>query len=153
MTAVKAAEVAEPVTHHATFIAAPGQLLGVPDGWVHARGAAGTVVAWTHARTLRRERVTIPSYEFGCFIGATCADGTVGKYYVSRVVNDEGFASRTRPALRLRPGCPARLEPATRVTRPSGHLQRDVPGFGVGAVSSHPADALRQYMAAMRIRS
>ncbi len=37
----------------------------------------------------------------------------------------------------------ARLEP---VTRPSGYLQRDVPGFRVRVVSSYLADLMRQYL-------
>jgi len=70
-------------------------MLGTPDGWVHARDAEGTVLAWTHARKLCRERLTIkPGYDFGYLVGATCSDGTVGKNYVSLIVNDQSFAGR-----------------------------------------------------------
>ncbi|WP_226599002.1 hypothetical protein [Streptomyces violascens] len=76
-------------------------------------------------------------------MGATCADGTVGKNYVSLVVNDEGFAERYAASLMAATGLAARLEA---VTRPSGFLQRDVPGFRVRVVSSYLADLMRQFV-------
>lgn len=140
----KVREVVDVVTDHVTFTVAPDLLLGTPDGWVHARDAEGTVLAWTHARKLSRVRLTIkPGYEFGYLIGANCADGTVGKNYVSLVVNDEEFASRFAACLTVAVGLPARLEA---VTRPSGYLRRDVPGFRVRVVSSYLADLMRQYV-------
>ncbi|GAA2519643.1 hypothetical protein GCM10010276_82130 [Streptomyces longisporus] len=78
-----------------------------------------------------------PGYEFGYMIGANCADGTVGRNYVSLVVNDEGFASRYAACLTAATGLPARPEA---VTRPSGYLQREAPGFRVRVVSSDLAD-------------
>lgn len=67
--------------------------------------------------SLCRERLTIrPGYEFGYFVGATCADGTVGRNYVSLVANEERFAARYADCLTRATGVPARLEP---VTRPS----------------------------------
>ncbi|MFE5616725.1 hypothetical protein [Streptomyces sp. NPDC056463] len=144
VTAVKDREVVEVVTEHAVFLAAPAQLLGTPDGWAHAADAVGTVVAWTPARKLCRGRLTVrPGYEFGYFVGATCSDGSVGRNYVSLVVNDEGFAARYAACLTAATGLPARLEP---ITRPSGYLKRDAPGFRVRVVSSYLADALRQYV-------
>ncbi|GGP74469.1 hypothetical protein [Streptomyces melanogenes] len=144
VSAAKAREVVDVVTDHTTFSVAPDALLGTPDGWVHARDAAGTVLAWTPARKWRRERLTIrPGRQFGYFLGATCADGTVGKNYVSLVVNDEEFAARYAAALTAATGLAARLEP---VTRPSGYLGRDLPGFRVRVVSSYLADLLRQYV-------
>ncbi|MGV9452232.1 hypothetical protein [Streptomyces sp. NPDC003635] len=137
-------EVVEVVSDHVSFTVAPDQLLGTPDGWVHARDAAGSVLAWTQARKLCRERLSVkPGYEFGYLIGANCSDGTVGKNYVSLVVNDEGFASRFAACLTAATGLPARLEA---VTRPSGYLQRDVPGYRVRVVSSYLADLMRQYV-------
>lgn len=101
----------------------------------------GTVLAWTAARKLCRERLTVtPGYEFGYLLGANCSDGTVGKNYVSLVVNDEGFAARFAACLTAATGLPARLEA---VTRPSGYLKRDVPGFRVRVVSSYLADLMR----------
>ncbi|MFE7441087.1 hypothetical protein ACFU7X_11555 [Streptomyces chartreusis] len=142
--AVKAREVVEVETDRLTFIAAPDQMLGTPDGWVHARDSEGTVLAWTAARKLCRERLTVtPGYEFGYLLGANCSDGTVGKNYVSLVVNDEGFAARFAACLTAATGLPARLEA---VTRPSGYLKRDVPGFRVRVVSSYLADLMRQYV-------
>ncbi|MEV6423835.1 hypothetical protein [Streptomyces sp. NPDC051662] len=144
VVAVKARQVVEVTTEHSTFTTAPDQLLRSPDGWVHARDAGGTVLAWTHARKLRRERLTIrPGYDLGYVIGATCSDGTVGTNYVSLVVNDEAFATKFAECLTDAVGLTARLEP---VTRPSGYLKREVPGFRVRAVSSYLADLMRQYV-------
>ncbi|WP_418958368.1 hypothetical protein [Streptomyces tritici] len=144
VTAVKGREAVEVVTDHTAFQASPDVLLATPDGWTHAADAAGTTVAWTHARKLCRERLTIwPGYEFGYFVGATCADGTVGKNYVSLIVNEEWFASRYAAALTACTGLPARLEA---VTRPSGFLKRDLPGFRVRMVSSYLSDAMRSYV-------
>ncbi|GAA2519652.1 hypothetical protein GCM10010276_82140 [Streptomyces longisporus] len=52
---VKVGEVVDIVTDHVTFTVAPDQMLGTPDGWVHARDAEGTVLAWTPARKLCRD--------------------------------------------------------------------------------------------------
>lgn len=140
----KVREVVEVVTDHLAFVVAPDQMLSTPDGWVHARDARGNVVAWTHARKLNRRRLTItPGYDLGYLIGATCSDGTVGRNYVSLVVNDRRFAERFAECLVGATGLSARLEP---VTRPSGYLRRDVPGFRVRVVSSYLADLLRQYV-------
>ncbi|MCX2182314.1 hypothetical protein KV205_17510 [Streptomyces sp. SKN60] len=144
VTAVKGREAVDVVTDHMTFTASPDLLLSTPDGWVQALDSAGATVAWTPARKLRRERFMIrPGYEFGYFVGATCADGTVGKNYVSLVVNEEGFATRYAAALTACTGLPARLEA---VTRPSGYLRRDLAGFRVRVVSSYLSDALRHYV-------
>ncbi|WP_328739579.1 hypothetical protein OHA91_17295 [Streptomyces erythrochromogenes] len=92
------------------------------------------MVAWSQARKLCRVRLSIqPGYEFGYLVGATCSDGTVGKNYVSLVVNDEAFAAKYADSLTRVTGLSARLEA---VTRPSGYLGRDVPGFRVRVVSS-----------------
>ncbi|WP_406507407.1 hypothetical protein [Streptomyces sp. NBC_00212] len=144
VAAVKAREVVEVLTGHVVFTVAPGQLLRTADGWVHAADAVGKAILWTQARKLCRERPTIqPGYEFGYFVGATCADGTVGKNYVSLVVNDKRFAARYAASLTAATGLVARLEP---VTRPSGYLQRDVPGYRVRVVSSYLADLMRQFV-------
>ncbi|MFJ5138026.1 hypothetical protein [Streptomyces sp. NPDC088707] len=144
VAAVKARAAVDVVTDHMTFSASPDLLLATPDGWTHAADAAGKTVAWTPARKLRRERPAIrPGYEFGYLVGATCADGTVGKNYVSLVVNEERFAARYATALTSCTGLPARLEA---VTRPSGYLKRDLPGFRVRVVSSYLSDALRHYV-------
>ncbi|WP_198540479.1 hypothetical protein [Streptomyces exfoliatus] len=144
VTAVKGRDAVEVVTDHMTFSASPDLLLATPDGWTHAADAAGKTVAWTHARKLCRERLTIrPAYDFGYFVGATCADGTVGKNYVSLIVNEKWFAARYATALTACTGLPARLEA---VTRPSGYLKRDVPGFRVRVVSSYLSDAMRHYV-------
>ncbi|WP_234329831.1 hypothetical protein [Streptomyces viridochromogenes] len=84
-----------------------------------------------------------PGYELVYLIGANCADGSVGKDYVSLVVNDEVLATRYAACLTAATGLPARLEA---VTRPSGYLQRAVPGFRVRVVSSYLSDLMRQYV-------
>ncbi|MFF2225832.1 hypothetical protein ACFVV7_21245 [Streptomyces globisporus] len=143
VTAVKARGAVEVVTSHAAFKVAGDVLLATPGGWIRAEDATGRTIAWTHARKLCRERLTFRmGYAFGYFVGATCADGTVGKNYVSLVVNDEAFAARYARCLTEATGLEARLQP---VVRPSGYLGRDVPGFRVRVVSSYLADALRQY--------
>ncbi|WP_318210626.1 hypothetical protein [Streptomyces sp. SJL17-1] len=71
VSAVKARAAVDVVTDHMTFSASPDLLLATPDGWTHAADVAGKTVAWTHARKLCRERLTIrPGYEFGYFVGA-----------------------------------------------------------------------------------
>ncbi|MFE1442840.1 hypothetical protein [Streptomyces sp. NPDC058739] len=141
---VKAREVVDVVTDRVTFTIAAEQQLLTAEGWAAAVDAAGGTLAWTHARKLCRERLTIrPGFEFGYLVGATCADGTVGKNYVSLVVNEEQFAARYAACLTEATGLPARLES---VTRPSGYLKREVPGFRVRVVSSYLADAMRQYV-------
>ncbi|MFE3553786.1 hypothetical protein ACFXKW_02795 [Streptomyces sp. NPDC059193] len=142
--AVKAREVVDVVTDRQTFRVAPDQLLATSAGWLPAAEAAGSAVAWTPPRKLCRQRLKARSgYEFGYWVGATCADGTVGKNYVSLIVNDAGFASRYAGCLTVATGLAARLEP---VTRPSGYLQRDLPGFRVRVVASYLADLMRQYV-------
>ncbi|WP_257137362.1 hypothetical protein [Streptomyces sp. st115] len=137
VTAVKARAAVEVVTSHAAFTVSGDFLLATPGGWTRAEDATGSTVAWTHARKLCRERLTFRmGYAFGYFVGATCADGTVGRNYVSLVV------TRYARSLTEATGLEARLQP---VVRPSGYLGRDVPGFRVRVVSSYLADALRQY--------
>ncbi|MEU9994247.1 hypothetical protein [Streptomyces sp. NPDC050848] len=144
VTAVKGRAAVDVVTDRMTFTASPDLLLATPDGWRHAQDAAGAGVAWTPARKLHRERLTIRAgYAFGYFVGATCADGTVGKNYVSLIVNEEDFAERYATALTACTGLSARLES---VTRPSGYLKRDLPGFRVRVVSSYLSDAMRHYV-------
>jgi len=144
VAAVKGREAVDVVTDRMTLTVSPDLLLATPGGWVRAEDAAGRAVAWTPARKLCRERLTIrPGYEFGYFVGATCADGTVHKNYVSLIVNEEDFASRYAAALTACTGLPARLEA---VTRPSGYLKRDLAGFRVRVVSSYLSDLMRQYV-------
>ncbi|MFJ7155100.1 hypothetical protein ACIQUQ_09165 [Streptomyces sp. NPDC101118] len=144
VTAVKTRDLVEVVTAGGTLLAAPDQLLVAESGPVPARAALGSEIAWTQARKLCRERLDIrPGYEFGYFVGATCADGTVGRGYVSLVVNDRAFATKYADCLSTATGLAARLEA---VTRPSGFLMSDVPGFRVRVVSSFLVDAVRQYV-------
>ncbi|MFF3862179.1 hypothetical protein [Streptomyces sp. NPDC002209] len=59
------------------------------------------------------------------------------------MANDEEFATKYARSLTVATGLSARLEA---VTRPSGYLGRDVPGFRVRVVSSYLADLMRQYV-------
>ncbi|MGI5470098.1 hypothetical protein [Streptomyces sp. CA-132043] len=144
VSAVKVRELVAVTTDRVTFSLGVDQLLRSTAGWLPATGAAASQVTWTPARKLCRERLKIvPGYDLGCLIGATCADGTVGKNYVSLVVNEEIFAANYAICLRAATGPAARVEP---VARPSGYLARDLPGFRVRVVSSYLADLLRQYV-------
>lgn len=62
---------------------------------------------------------------------------------MSLIVNEEEFAAQYAAALTACTGLPARLEA---VTRPSGYLKRDLPGFRVRVVSSYLSDAKRHYV-------
>ncbi|MFD5890436.1 hypothetical protein ACFWHQ_31280 [Streptomyces sp. NPDC060334] len=94
VAAEKAREIVDVVTDGQSFSVALDQLLRTRDGWIPARESAGTVVAWTPPRKLCRRRPAIRvGYDFGYLVGATCADGTVGRNHVSLVVNDKGFAA------------------------------------------------------------
>ncbi len=144
ITARKARELVEVVTERGTFRVTPDHPVATPDGWREARFAAGMQIEWTHARKLRRGRPDITfGYELGYMIGAVCADGTVGKNYISLVVNDEQFAKKFAHAVQHS----LRLSPAVEaVSRPSGFTGRETPGFRVRIVSSYVADLLRQYV-------
>ncbi|MBX3472280.1 MAG: GTP cyclohydrolase I FolE [Planctomycetes bacterium] len=72
-----------------------------------------------------------------------CADGTVGRRCISLVVNEAHFADRFALALSKAFGVRARVE---EVTRPSGYLGRDVPGYRVRLVSSYLADTFRAWV-------
>ncbi|MCQ1576288.1 hypothetical protein [Streptomyces parvus] len=115
VTAVKVRTAVEVATSHAAFTVSGDLLLATPGGWIRAEDAAGRTIAWTHARKLCRERLTFRmGHAFGYFVGATCADGTVGKNYVSLVVNDEAFATRYARCLAEATGLEARLQPVVR---------------------------------------
>ena len=143
VAAEKVRELVSVATGTTSFLAAPGQLFLTPAGWVPAAQLEGAEVAHTAARKLNRRRLSIvPGHALGYFLGATCADGTVGKNYVSLVVNDEAFAARFAASCEAATGLSANIEA---VSRPSGYLAREVPGFRVRVVSSYLADLMRQY--------
>ncbi len=102
----------------------------------------GRQIEWTRARSLCRERYTPKlGHAFGYVVGAMCADGTVANRYISLVVNEEHFAQAFADALYEAFTIDAHLES---VTRPSGFLNSDLPGFHVRVVSSYLADLFRQ---------
>jgi GTP cyclohydrolase I len=137
-------ELVEVVTERGSFQVTPDHPLATPEGWDEARNLSGRYVEWTAARKLCRTRPELTfGYEFGYLIGAVCSDGTVGKNYVSLVVNEEEFAKKFARSLEVATGLTARIEP---VSRPSGFTGRDTPGYRVRVVSSYLADLVRQYV-------
>jgi hypothetical protein len=127
-------EVVEVVTSKGIFKVTANQTLATSHGWMEAKDIAGQQIEWTEPRSLCRERYTPKlGHAFGYVVGAMCADGTVGSRYLSLVVNEEHFAQAFAAALKEALGIQAYLEP---VTRPSGYLQVDLPGFRVRVVSS-----------------
>jgi GTP cyclohydrolase I len=131
-------------TQKGTVLVTPDHPFATPNGWVEAQDLAGKLVEWTPPRSLRRPRYRPePGYDLGYTVGSVCADGTVAKRYVSLVVNDQDYAKRFASAFEGSFGVSARIEP---VERPSGFLDRPVPGFRVRVVSSYIADLMRQYV-------
>jgi len=140
----KVHEVVEVVTSRGILKVTTNQPLATPQGWVEAKDIVGRQIKWTHARSLCRERYTPKlGHAFGYVVGAMCADGTVANRYISLVVNEEHFAQAFADALYEAFTIDAHLES---VTRPSGFLNSDLPGFRVRVVSSYLADLFRQYV-------
>jgi GTP cyclohydrolase I len=137
----KTRELVEVTTEKGLFRVSPEHPFATPDGWVEAADLEGRTVEWTFPHSLCRRRcVPRVGYDLGYAIGAIFSDGTVGKRSISLVVNERSFAARFAAALREAFGIEAVLEP---VTRPSGFLNRDVPGYRVRVVSSYLADLFR----------
>jgi GTP cyclohydrolase I len=140
----KVRDLVEVVTSRGAFRVTPDHPLATPDGWQEAEDVAGSRIEWTPPRKLCRRRPAVRTgYDFGYMVGASCADGTVGKNYVSLVVNDVDFAKRFAYALYDSTDLDCRIEP---VTRPSSFRGEDVAGHRVRVVSSYLADLLRQYV-------
>lgn len=144
VTSRTATRLVEVETDAGTFRVTPDHPFATPEGWAEAQDLGGRLVEWTAARSLCRARPEVrPGRAFGYALGALCSDGTVGSRSVSLVVNDRGFAERFAESLAagfgLHPGIEA-------VSRPSGFLRRDVPGFRVRVVSSYLAGLVRQYV-------
>ena len=133
----------EVVTERGKFKVTADHPLATPEGWAEAKDVEGTFIEWTNPRSLNRERfVAKAGYDLGYVVGSVTSDGTVGSNSVSLVVNSEDFAKKFACALEWALGIEANVEP---VTRPSGHLGRDLDGFRVRVVSSYLADLMRQY--------
>ncbi len=144
VTSRKTRELVEVVTEKGTFQVTPDHPLATPEGWQEAKDVAGTFVEWTHPRKLCRQRWKPKiGYDFGYAIGALCADGTVGDRYVSFIVNERDFAKQFAYSVEEAFGVTANIES---VERPSGYLNRQLPGFRVRVVSSYLADLMRQYV-------
>jgi GTP cyclohydrolase I len=137
-------ELVEVETDEGAFRVTPDHPVATPSGWVEARNLEGCAIEWTEPRSLCRKRFTpVVGYEMGYAIGAVCSDGTVGERSISLVVNDRDFAERFAGCLGRAFGMTPWIEP---VTRPSGFLERDVPGFRVRVVSSYLADLFRMWV-------
>jgi GTP cyclohydrolase I len=140
----KTRELVEVRTEEGTFRVTPDHPLATPQGWTEAKDLEGTFVEWTAPRSLCRPRhAPTVGYDFGYAVGAICADGTVGKRYVSLVVNDQEYAKRFAVSIERAFDVRAELEA---VERPSGYLGRPVAGWRVRIVSSYLAELLRQYV-------
>jgi GTP cyclohydrolase I len=138
-----ASEIVEVVTDRDVIRVTPDHPLATSNGWVEAKDAAGCLVEWTNPNSLHRaRRPPRLGYAFGYALGAMFSDGTVGDRYLSLVVNERDFAGRFATAMVEAFGVEARIE---EVSRPSGFLGRQVPGFRVRVVSSYLADLLRMY--------
>jgi GTP cyclohydrolase I len=136
-------ELVEVRTEKGSFRVTPDHPLMTPGGWEEARHVEGLYVAWTPPRSLNRHRHRVTTgYEFGYALGAICSDGTVGKNYVSLVVDDEEFAKKFRESIYRSMGLKSKLEP---VERPSGFTGRMTAGYRVRVESSYFADLIRQY--------
>jgi GTP cyclohydrolase I len=140
----KTRELVEVQTEEGTFRVTPDHPFATPEGWTEARNLEGTFVEWTAPRSLCRPRYApTVGYDFGYAIGTICADGTVGKRYVSLVVNDHEYAKRFAVSMERAFNVRAELEA---VERPSGYLGRPVAGWRVRVVSSYLAELVRQYV-------
>jgi GTP cyclohydrolase I len=75
-----AGELTRVTTSAGTLFCTPDHPFGTPEGWVEARDLTGHRVEWTAPKALCRMR-TEPhiGYELGDVVGATAADGSVGK--------------------------------------------------------------------------
>jgi hypothetical protein len=111
------------------------QLVGVVGGCRQARNVEVGVKLWSldGTRTVQTTVVEVTAVKVR----------EVVEVLTDRVTFTVGTEQELRTAEGKATGLPARLEP---VTRPSGYLKRDVPGFRVRVVSSYLADAIRQYV-------
>lgn len=138
-------DLVEVETDAGTFQCTADHPFATPTGWVEAGHLNGfSAVEWTNQKALHRDRYPPRTgYQFGYAIGSITADGTVGKRWVSLVVNDKDYAERFARSLEHAFGVNPNVEA---VSRPSGFTGRDTRGFRVRVVSSYLADLLRMYV-------
>ena len=121
-------------TQVGTFCVTPDHPFATPGGWVEAQNLEGNQVEWTFPRSLCRNRYPVRvGYWLGYAIGTVFSDGTVGKRCLSLVVNEREFAAKFAMSLREEFGAEVTIE---KVSRPSGFLGRELPGYRVRIVSS-----------------
>lgn len=136
-------ELVEVDTSAGRFQCTPDHPWATPDGWFEAKDLQGKSIEWTFPKSLHRNRYEpMPTYDFGYVIGAIFSDGTVGKRYLSLVVNERWFAEKFAKALEGAFGILPNIEPCE---RPSGYTKRMTPGWRVRVVSSYLADLFRMY--------
>ncbi len=146
ITSHRTRQLVEVTTEGGRFVVTPDHPLATPSGWMEAKDVAGTLIEWTQARKLRRDRW---QPKLGYAAGAVCANGTVGDRYVSLVVNDEEYAKKFAESLHRAFGINARIES---VERPSGYLQRTVPETFNGFLDGHvDGDGFRSKRSAGRV--
>lgn len=139
----KTQDLVEVITNEGTLRVTPDHPFATPEGWVEAADLEGKQVEWTPPRSLCRARYRPKvGYPLGYAIGAVSSDGSVGDRWISLVVNDRSFARKFSHSMKGAFGVESRIE---RVTRPSGFLQRQVPGSRVRIVSSYLADTFREW--------
>ncbi len=134
-------ELVEVRTREGAFRVTPDHPFATPKGWEEAKDLAGKQVEWTFPRSLCRKRYEPRiGYWLGYCVGAVFSDGTVGGRWISLVVNERAFAEKYARSLAEGFGIEAKIEP---VSRPSGYLKREAPGYRVRVVSSYLADLFR----------
>lgn len=144
IVAKNASSLVKVVTEKGSISCTPDHPFATPDGWREAQDMKGLSIEWTAPRSLCRKRWPITEgYSFGYAVGAVTSDGTVGDRLISLVVNESEFANRFAFSLKHAFGINAKVEA---VSRPSGFLGREVPGFRVRVVSSYLADLFRQFV-------
>lgn len=139
----KTRELVEVTTSGGTFRVTPDHPFATPDGWTEAISLEGKQVEWTFPRSLCRPRYRPElGYPLGYAVGAMFSDGSVQDRYISLVVNERAFASKFSRAMKDAFGVACKIE---HVTRPSGFLRRQVPGYRVRIVSSYLAQLFREW--------
>ena len=139
----KTRELVEVTTSGGTFRVTPDHPFATPDGWIEAISLEGKQVEWTFPRSLCRPRYRPKiGYPLGYAVGAMFSDGSVRDRYISLVVNEHAFASKFSRAMKEAFGVERKVE---HVTRPSGFLHRQAPGYRVRIVSSYLAQLFREW--------
>ncbi|MFF9068474.1 hypothetical protein ACF09E_24305 [Streptomyces sp. NPDC014891] len=125
-------------------------LVNLVGGCVQAKNVAPGSIMWTldGDRTVRTSVVNVTAVKARAAVDVVTEHMTFSASPDLLLTTPDGWehaadvAARYATALTACTGLLARLEA---VTRPSGFLKRDLPGFRVRVVSSYLSDALRHY--------